>query len=75
MTGAEFDRMLEEILAEYGIRLEDVQKRKKPLPETQSGKRRCRDTAEIRIQFQYTLLKRFCQGGTVHAGKNQRAGD
>lgn len=48
MTGAEFDRMLEEILAEYGIGLEDLQEMKKPLPENQSGKRRCLDTAEIK---------------------------
>lgn len=48
MTDAEFDRMLEELLAEYGLGLEDLQERKKPLPENQSGKRRCRDTAEIK---------------------------
>lgn len=61
MTGAEFDRMLEEILAEYGIRLEDVQKRKKPLPENQSGKRRCRDTADQKTISVYpfeTILSR-----------------
>ena len=34
MTDAEFDRMLEELLAEYGLGLEDIREIKKPLRRT-----------------------------------------
>ena len=71
MTDAEFDRMLEELLAEYGLGLEDIREIKKPLrrtnpkaalpetaPDTAASLFTCRDQNTISVYPFETLLSR-----------------